>query len=344
MKTSSFKAQDLLKAKTLAPVLFVGMGVYKGCKDYKTADEKHKEKVLLKDAVILSSSALGYAASYTLVKHCPNIKIVDNTVRGLSKCLNKAGQNKFIKEKIAPYFQKAVKPIDKTTHAVHTSLNYIEEAIKECLKAGCITLGSIGAALGANEGVNRYLFKKPKEQPVNELKDKSIGLEKYEDVHLAPPEEVAEGEKNAVNELEKAADEPVKGKNAFENFIVKTKSNDYVQVINSEFSKDPANKVFASFSFLSVMRVLDFPMTAVAGFDISKEKDMEEKVKRTSYSLIANIFVPTFMISIVSALTKRVKNAVKIPVLAATTMAGIAIGTVLGRAAEKKIEKNLHFK
>lgn len=316
MNIKSIKTQDLLKAKTIAPVLFVGIGLQKTYKDYKKAKTEEKRHTLIKDAVILSASALGYGASYAIVKHTPNIKIVDKGVEALSKLFKRESKNSGQKRNI-----------------IHRSFNRVEEAIKECLKAGAITLGSISAALGANELVSKYVFKKHKETLLKQQK-------------TAPndtPNKPAQNPKEETSAVEKGLDGVTHEKKAFEKFIGKTKNNDYLSYINTEFSKDPANKVFASFSFLSVMRVLDFPMTAVAGFDISKEKDMKKRIKRTSYSLISNIFVPTFFVSIASAMVKNQKNKIKIPVLAAATLAGILTGSVAGRISDKKIEENLHL-
>ena len=203
---------------------------------------------------------------------------------------------------------------------MHTSLNYIEQAAKDCTSGCFIMAVTVLSSVAGNQLLSKYLFKKREEEIKQALE--------------AHKEQVAAAKKTIEQPEEKA-------EKAFKDF---KSANYYLHYVNTEFSKDPANKIFASFSFLPIMRVLDLPLTAAAGFDISKEKDTKKQISRTSTSMIANTVVPTFFVSIVSSLTKNLKTCIRIPVLAVTTLAGIACGMAIGKASEKKIEKNLNIR
>ena len=310
---------SLTKPKFLAPVVFIGIGGRKAYKDYKTADSDKKNKTLIKDTTVLLSSAAGYAVSIAILKKIPNIPIVENITKLITKGIKNLGNKKFIKEKIAPSYSKIIKPQSKETEKIrrkpqlmHNSLVHIEKAVKECISATFITISAILAAFGGNELICRTLIKKGKDEI--EKKKENMNKTAAEPVQQLPP----------ANE---------------------SKSNyNYFQYINKEFSKDPANKVFASISFLPVMRALDFPMTAVQGFEINRINEFSDKIKRTSYSLIANAIVPTFFISIATAITRQWKDYARYPFIAFSTLAGMAAGMGIGKYAENKIEKNLQMK
>lgn len=307
----------LIKPKTIAPFVFAAIGGHKAYKDYQSADPDKKKQTLIRDTVILTSSAAGYFASMALLKTIPNIAVVDNASKGITLCIKKIQKNKYIKEKISPLFEKIIKKQKKeqndsvrTSGFMHTSLNYIEKAVKDCMSATFITFSAILTAFGGNALICKALIKKNKEAKDRIKKDGLVSAPK---------------------------------KNPHQAASQKTSYN-YIHYINKEFSKDPANKVFASMSFLPVMRALDFPMTAVQGFDINREDEFDSKLKRTSYSLIANAFVPTFFISIATALSRQWKDYARYPFIAATTLLGMAVGIGAGKYAENKIENNLHLK
>lgn len=308
------KTSDILKSKIIAPVLFVAIGAGKTYKDYKESQPASRSYVITKDAAILGSAAAGYAAGNYALKKMPNIAFVDSTAKLFSKFLDKLSKKKFVKEKLAPKFTPFIKPMN----FMHTSLNFIEHAAKECTSGCFIMAVTVLSAVAGNRLLSKYLFKKTEE----EIKQKMNAAQEQAKENVQPKE----------------ADSAQK---AFKDF---KSPNYYLHYVNTEFSKDPANKIFASFSFLPIMRVLDLPMTAAAGFDISKEENMKKSISRTSTSMIANTVVPTFFVSITSSLTKKLKNQIRIPILALTTLVGIASGIAIGKISEKKIEQNLKLK
>ena len=129
------KTSDILKTKVLAPALFVAIGAGKTYKDYKESQPASRSYVITKDAAILGSSALGYAAANFALKKMPNIAFVDSSAKFFSKSLKKLSQKKFVKEKLAPNLEPFVKPMN----FMHTSLNYIEQAAKDCT-SGCFIM------------------------------------------------------------------------------------------------------------------------------------------------------------------------------------------------------------
>ena len=308
------KTSDILKSKVLTPVIFVAIGARKTYKDYKESQPASRSYVITKDAAVLGSAALGYAAGCYALKKVPNFAFVDSSARFFSKSLDKLSKKKFVKEKLIPAMQPFVKPMN----IMHTSLNYLENAAKECTSGCFVTIVTVLSSITGSRLLSKYVFK-----------------EKEDDFN----------QKNSENKLESAQKiqpkEEEKAEKAFKDF---KSPNYYIQYVNTEFAKNPANKIFSSFSFLPVMRVLDLPLTAAAGFDISKEQDIKKQISRTSTSMIAYTVVPTFFVSIVSSLSKNLKNCIRIPLLATTTLAGMACGMAIGKASENKIEKNLNMK
>ncbi len=309
----------LTKPKYLAPVVFVAVGGRKAYTDYLSAEPDKKNKTLIKDITVLFSSAAGYAGSIAVLKKIPNIPIVENTARLITKGIKNIANKKFVKEKITPIYQKIIKPQTKSTalsiltpQLMRNSLVHIEKAVKECMSATFITISAIIAAFAGNELICRTLIKQNNEE---------IEKKKEEMRKTAP-------------ETSHSQSQPVNSKTSY----------NYLNYINKEFSKDPANKVFASISFLPVMRALDFPMTAVQGFEINKINEFSDRIKKTSYSLIANAIVPTFFISIATAITKQWKDYAKYPFIALSTLLGMAFGMGIGKYAENKIENNMHLK
>ena len=309
------KTSDILKSKVLTPVIFAGIGARKTYKDYKESPSASRSYVITKDAAILGSAALGYAAGCFALKKMPNIAFVDSSAKFFSKQLEKLSKKRFVKEKLAPIARPFVKPMN----IMHTSLNYIETAAKECT-SGCFVMAvTVLSSIAGNRILSNYLFKNKEKDLKSEIKAKNLERVPQKLENIQP------------QECEKA-------KQAFKDF---KSPNYYLHYVNTEFTKNPANKIFASFSFLPVMRALDLPLTAATGFDISKEENIKKQISKTSTSMIAYTVVPTFFVSIASSLTKNLKNCIRIPILAATTLAGIACGMAIGKASENKIEKNL---
>ena len=307
------KTPDILKSKVLTPVIFVAIGARKTYKDYKESQPASRSYVIAKDAAVLGSAALGYAAGCYALKKVPNFAFVDSSAKFFSKMLDKLSKRKFVKEKLVPAMQPFVKPMN----FMHTSLNYLENAAKECTSGCFITIVTVLSSIAGSRLLSKYVFKEK------------------EDLKL----EISENKQDLAQKVQPKEEE--KAEKAFKDF---KSPNYYLQYVNTEFAKDPANKIFASFSFLPVMRVLDLPLTAAAGFDISKEQDVKKQISRTSTSMIAYTVVPTFFVSIVSSLSKNLKNCIRIPLLATTTLAGIACGMAIGKASESKIERNLKMK
>lgn len=309
----------LTKPKYLAPIVFVAIGGRKAYKDYVAAEPDKKNKTLIKDTTVLLSSATGYAASIAVLKKIPNVPVVETTTKLITLGIKSFTNKKFVKEKITPIYKKIIKPQAKIStkskfnpQLMHNSLLHIEKAVKDCMSATFITISAIIAAFAGNELICRTIIKQSKE----ELEKKKEDMKKNAQQNTSAKEHTASSKANY----------------------------NYLNYINKEFSKDPANKVFASMSFLPVMRALDFPMTAVQGFEINKINEFSDRIKKTSYSLIANAIVPTFFISIATAVTKQWKDYVKYPFIAFSTLIGMAFGMGIGKYTENKIENNMHLK
>ena len=57
-----------LNSTLLSTSIFLTSGAYRTYQDYKTVDEKYKDKFLVKDCVVLSGAALGMLAHQSSAK------------------------------------------------------------------------------------------------------------------------------------------------------------------------------------------------------------------------------------------------------------------------------------
>lgn len=60
------QVDKFLNSSLLSSSIFIASGIYKTCKDYKTAEPKYKDRFLVKDCVVLSGAALGMLAHHKI--------------------------------------------------------------------------------------------------------------------------------------------------------------------------------------------------------------------------------------------------------------------------------------
>ncbi len=321
-KINNIKFPDLFKPIFLAPAFLIGIGAKKTYTDYKKAPPEKKRRTLVKDIVVISSATAGYAAAFYALKKYPSINFITPAIKKTSKVLEKIGEKPFFKNKVKPKLKGFLETSDAAKNAVKTSLTHLEKAVNECFDAGFTALVSIFAAFGGSALVSKYLFKK-------HVKDTK-----------APKETKApQNQQDKTEPAKKTNAEKIASKDLKENVF-----NNYLDKLNTDTVKNSADTLFSSFALLPSLRSMDLPITAVEGFNISKEKDMKKRIKKTSYSLIAHTLVPTFVISMATALTGNLQKRLRIPIIAVAALAGVKIGSVVGNHIEKKSGSTVPFK
>lgn len=307
MKINKLK-NIIFDTKTLVPTVFVLTGAAKMYTDYQTAKPEKRKSIFIKDAVILSASAASSLGIYYLIKKVPNYELINNTVKFLSKYIKKLQDLEFIKNKITPKIAFLYKPAAATGNAVKYSLNSIERAIKDCISASLITLAAFGGGLASNSILTKFIFQKHKSYTAKENKQTNP--------------------QNTQKEKE----------------LEQKRIARYMKYVDEKIAKDSANNAFSAIiKDIPSLKMLDKPLVALAGFDIIKEKTFEDRFKRTTHELIANTLIPTFIISIASALTQTMQNFIKVPLLFIAAVGGAYAGKHVGEKVKNKFPEHLDY-
>ncbi len=160
MKYRNIQIDKFLSSSALATSLFITSGCHKTYKDYKNAPKEYKDKLLVKDCLVLSGAALGMFAY-------------------------QSGSSKLLKsKKCTQVFEKISEKFNQTEikQDVRTSIQYTAEILKE-LTSGVISsaMGILGA-LGAD-----YLYTKtnPKELEYNIVPEETSRMSKFLDKSLS---------------------------------------------------------------------------------------------------------------------------------------------------------------
>ena len=161
MNITRFK-NIVFDSRTIVPAVFVLSGAAKMYSDYKIAKPEKKKSIFIKDATILTGSAVASLGMYYLIKKTPGYEVINNIIKISSKGVEKIKNTEFIKNKVIPKIAFLYKPVTATGNAVKYSLNSIERAIKDCIGGALMTLSAFGGALGANEILTKLIFRKHK--------------------------------------------------------------------------------------------------------------------------------------------------------------------------------------
>lgn len=307
MKLSKVK-NIVFDTKAIVPSVFVIAGGVKMYSDYKTAKPEKKKSIFIKDGTILSGSALASLGMYYLIKKTPDYEVINGFVKFVGKNIKQIGNTKFVREKIVPKAKFLYKPVSATGSAVKYSLNSIERAIKDCIGAAFLTLSAFGGALGANALLTKIIFKKrknPEQKP-----EKTISQEEFKE--------------NTKKEEKRIAR--------------------YMKFVDDKIAKDSANNAFSAIiKDIPALKMLDKPLVALAGFDIIKEKTFEDRFKRTTNELIANTLIPTFIISIATAITQNMHNFIRFPLVVLSAVGGAYAGKQAGEKVKNKFPEHLDY-
>lgn len=294
--------------KTLVPSVFILTGAAKMYSDYQTAKPEKRKSVFIKDATILAGSAAASLGIYYLIKKIPNYEFINNTVKFLSKGVEKIQNTNLVKNQIQPRISFLYKPATMTGNAVKYSLNSIERAVKDCIGSSFVTLAAFGGGLASNAVLTKFIFQKHK--------------------NIEPSEKAT-----ITTEKIKQEDE-----------IEQKRIARYMKYVDEKIAKDSANNAFSAIiKDIPTLKMLDKPLVALAGFDIIKEKTFEDRFKRTTHELIANTLIPTFVISITSVLTERMQNFIRVPLLFLGAVGGAYAGKNIGEKVKNKFPEHLDY-
>lgn len=139
----------ILNSSALSTSIFIAGGCCKTYKDYKSANEKYKDKFLVKDCVVLSGAALGMLA--------------------FQGCADKAGKSKLY-SKIKNYILPKINKPD-VHNGVRNSIHYAKEITKDLSLSFMSTASGILGALGMDWLLSKSDFEQPQVSNAEKIKE-----------------------------------------------------------------------------------------------------------------------------------------------------------------------------
>lgn len=187
----------------------------------------------------------------------------------------------------------------------NNKLKNVEEVLKQALAGTINTFAGIIGAIYSNELMHKYVLNKPMFLPQKDEEQK-----KKEDIQNAKLPEQSD---------------------VFKSFI---------QVSKSPAGKT-ANMVFTTITDLPSMKVFSSPMIALTGFSVANTEGYHNKLKKTSYELLANTLIPTIFVSTASLFVHNKSNIKKYPVLLSSLALGSIAGTKVANKYKDQIEDTI---
>lgn len=202
----------------------------------------------------------------------------------------------------------SIKAIEKTEKVMKN----VEHVIKESAAGTINTFAGIVGAIYANELMHKYVFSNPR------------FLEKF----ASKPANIESSANQAAN-IERNLF--FKNSSAFSSF----------NYVNMEFAKNTASRVFSTISDVPGMRLLEKPMIALTGFSVANTKGYHNKLKKTTYELLANTLIPTIFVTAMSLAVENKRPLIKYPALFFALTLGAAVGTKVADVYKNKINETI---
>ena len=180
-----------------------------------------------------------------------------------------------------------------------------ERVCKEAISGTINTFAGIAGAVVSNELMDKFVFSRP---PF---------LVEQKDTKYTLPSEIP-GFIQPVNQI-------------FEKFNVPP----------YPYAQDAANRVFSSVVGLADIKALEKPMIALTGFSVADTKGYHNKLKKTTYELLANVLIPTIFVSATGLFVHYNKSLVKYPALFLALVGGSYAGEFVARSFKDKIYKTI---
>jgi len=117
-----------------------------------------------------------------------------------------------------------------------------------------------------------------------------------------------------------------------------TANYDFYQ--NPDTGVESVSKIFQSMGLNSLARA-EGPLSALAGYSVSAQQGIENRIKQTSYELIANAAIPTFVISAVGRSTKNLPAWSKFLIYPSSALAGLFMGHKAGMWFDKEVTQEV---
>lgn len=201
--------------------------------------------------------------------------------------------------------KKSIKISSNVLRTTADIMKKTERVLKEAISGTINTLAGIAGAVLSNELMEKYVFSKP---PF------LVNSEKENDII---PSEIP-AFMQPVNEI-------------FEKF----------NLSGYTYAQDAANKVFSSMVGIADIKALEKPMIALSGFSVADTKGYDNKLKKTTYDLLANVLIPTIFVSATGLFVADKKSLIKYPSLFAALVAGSYTGEFVAKNLEKKINSTI---
>jgi hypothetical protein len=210
---------------------------------------------------------------------------------------------------------------------------HIERVVKEAIAGTLNMFAGVVGAVYANEFMHKYILNKPpftiEKQEPPEIKER---IKKPLSDELNEKQE-SDGSlsKKTASSVDNYALLDKNKKNVFKNFRY-----DY-----SNVAKVTANRVFSTVSDLPDMKVLTKSSMALTGFSVANVEGYHNKLKKTTYELLANTFIPTLFVSIASIFVENKKSSIKLPILLSTIIAGIYTGSKVANKLKNTVNERI---
>ena len=199
-----------------------------------------------------------------------------------------------------------VNPLTKFICKNYTIQNKVMKASEYILAqafAGTInTFAAIAGAIYSNELVHKYFLDNPKYPNLN---TKNVSADKSAGI--------------------------IQQSSVFKNF----------NYVNTQFASTTANAMLSTALYVPAMKVFNTPIMALSGFSVANTKGYHNKLKKTTYELLANTMIPSLIISGVSLFVDKKKPVVKYPALFASICAGSYAGVNVANQFKQQLDEKI---
>lgn len=300
----------ITKPRYLGPAVFIGMGAYKTCSDYKKAKPERKKRVLAKDISIILGSAVAFGAVSPLTKRFCHLQFMELTAKGIEKMRKRLNSKPFFQKSFFKKLGNIRNSFKQTQKITYESLKNTEHVLKETIAGTINTFAGILGAVYTNEVMQKYVLNKPP--------------------FAVSPSTTSTGEpqKAHVNKVQSLMHHPMLMKHP-------------TAAAATETASVTASRIFETIADLPAMRAFEKPMVALTGFSVADTKGYHNKFKKASYELLANALIPTIFVSITSLLTAKTKWFVKYPAMVASLGVGATIGTKIADKYKDAIDERI---
>lgn len=275
----------------------LGPAVFLAVGAAKTYQDYHTASPDKKSKILLKDSAILLGSLAAFTLVSPATRLFCNT-KFVELFLK--GANKLVSK-----FRKPINPTDNAAlKKAQRFAENTEHVLKEAIAGTINTFAGVLGAVYSNEFMHKYVFSKPP--------------------FLI--EESAE-----TSNADKSKNDSRSG------FFQNSKVFNNFNYVNNDFAKTTANRMFSTLSDLPDMKLLEKPMIALTGFSVANTKGYHNKLKKTTYELLANTLIPTIFVSAMSLIVQNKKSVIKYPALFAALTTGAMVGTVVADKNKTRI-------